>query len=405
MPSNNLHTIIALSAVSLLSFSALTMNTAAPAAIADSDHGSAFGKVKTDTSLAVPGSQTFSVSDTVITPSVERDAYTFTNPDGTPSVNAKTAEAQAKAKQLSADLQKQIAQMTTDGQRQMGAANVASHKLNTSTETSLKKAEYVQEALKHVGVPYVFGGANPTSGWDCSGFVLWVFQKENGITMPHYVPSIEDGYTKPVKPSEAQPGDLVVFSNSSEGRHHIGIYLGNGLLLHAPKPGSQTQITPIWWYDNVNFITMFDDNDDPIKNNGAIEGNASETNAYTIAPSTSDSGNNGVKGKGTVIPVPSTPAPTSAPSSSDSGGSKGSTSSGSSKPSTGSTPKPTQSATPKPTTSPTPTPTPKPTQSATPTPTPTPTPTQAPTTPSPTPSSSATSEPLLGLNLDLELGE
>lgn len=98
-------------------------------------------------------------------------------------------------------------------------------------------------ALQYQGVPYVFGGADP-SGFDCSGFVMYVFA-QYGISMPHSAAGQAAMGTQ-IPLSEAQPGDLVIMPG------HDGFYAGNGHILHAPYAGASVRVQPIW--DNNYYI-------------------------------------------------------------------------------------------------------------------------------------------------------
>ena len=88
----------------------------------------------------------------------------------------------------------------------------------------------IETAKKYLGVPYVFGGTTP-AGFDCSGFLQYVF-KQNGITIPRLA---DEQYKlgKSVKMSELKAGDLVFFSTYEPGASHCGIYIGNGQFLHT----------------------------------------------------------------------------------------------------------------------------------------------------------------------------
>ena len=116
-------------------------------------------------------------------------------------------------------------------------------------------AALIAAAQSQLGVPYVWGGASPSVGFDCSGLVLWAaYQATDGaLRLPHsasqqilgapiQIPLVS-GDTSPL-----QPGDLVGFDNGDHSRgpfHHIAIYLGNGLMLHAPRTGDVVKITTL----------------------------------------------------------------------------------------------------------------------------------------------------------------
>lgn len=93
-----------------------------------------------------------------------------------------------------------------------------------------KAAAIIETGRKYMGVPYVFGGTTP-AGFDCSGFVQYVF-KQHGIMIPRLA---DEQYKlgKTVKTGELLPGDLVFFSTYEAGASHCGIYLGDGQFLHT----------------------------------------------------------------------------------------------------------------------------------------------------------------------------
>lgn len=101
-------------------------------------------------------------------------------------------------------------------------------------------------ALQYRGVPYVFGGADP-SGFDCSGFIMFVYA-QYGVSLPHSVRS-QDALATQISEADAQPGDVVMFNDDS----HDGFYAGNGLILHAPYPGARVRVQKIWTSD-VHFV-------------------------------------------------------------------------------------------------------------------------------------------------------
>jgi cell wall-associated NlpC family hydrolase len=100
-------------------------------------------------------------------------------------------------------------------------------------------------AMQFLGTPYVYGGSSP-SGFDCSGFVMYVFSKI-GVSLPHNA-AAQYGYGTPVSRSQLQPGDLVFFN----GLGHNGIYIGGGSFIHSPHTGDVVKISSIsGWYSST----------------------------------------------------------------------------------------------------------------------------------------------------------
>jgi peptidoglycan DL-endopeptidase CwlO len=102
-------------------------------------------------------------------------------------------------------------------------------------------------AMRYLGVPYVWGGSTPR-GFDCSGFVSYVFA-QIGVSVPHSSYA-QYGMGTPVSISELQPGDLVFFTGAS----HVGIYIGGGQFIHAPHTGDFVKISSLSGYNSSNFV-------------------------------------------------------------------------------------------------------------------------------------------------------
>jgi peptidoglycan DL-endopeptidase CwlO len=102
----------------------------------------------------------------------------------------------------------------------------------------------VQVALSQLGVPYVWGGSSPGSGFDCSGLVMWAFA-QIGVSLPHSTYA-QYAMGVPVSESELEPGDLVFF----DGVGHVGIYIGSGEFVEAPHTGDVVKISSLSdpWY-------------------------------------------------------------------------------------------------------------------------------------------------------------
>jgi cell wall-associated NlpC family hydrolase len=100
-------------------------------------------------------------------------------------------------------------------------------------------------AMQYLGTPYVYGGASP-SGFDCSGFVMYVFA-QIGVSLPHNA-AAQYGYGMPVSRDQLQAGDLVFFN----GLGHVGIYIGGGQFIHSPHTGDVVKISSLTgWYSST----------------------------------------------------------------------------------------------------------------------------------------------------------
>jgi cell wall-associated NlpC family hydrolase len=111
---------------------------------------------------------------------------------------------------------------------------------SVSVPESANSSDVVSIAMDYLGCPYVWGGASP-SGFDCSGFVMYVYKKV-GVSLPH---SSRMQYTcgTPVPRANLNPGDLVFFYSPIS---HVGIYIGDGQMIHAAGTGKNVRIGAVW---------------------------------------------------------------------------------------------------------------------------------------------------------------
>jgi len=103
----------------------------------------------------------------------------------------------------------------------------------TDTAAALHPTGLLATAMSLLGTPYANGGSHPSRGFDCSGFVQWVFAR-HGTSLPREVREQYDEGHK-VDPDKIRPGDLVFFETVSRGPSHVGIALGEGEFVHAPS--------------------------------------------------------------------------------------------------------------------------------------------------------------------------
>jgi cell wall-associated NlpC family hydrolase len=98
-------------------------------------------------------------------------------------------------------------------------------------------------AMQYLGIPYLYGGSSPSTGFDCSGFIMYVYAQV-GVSLPHNA-AAQYGYGTPVDRSQLQPGDLVFFN----GLGHNGIYIGGNQMIHSPHTGDVVKISALTgWY-------------------------------------------------------------------------------------------------------------------------------------------------------------
>lgn len=144
------------------------------------------------------------------------------------------AEAQAQAQAAPSQAQAQTQAEAQTASRSSERADISSVPTAPASATGQALADY---ALQFQGYPYVSGGNTP-SGWDCSGFVQWVFA-QFGVSLPHYSGAQMSVGTAVGSIAEAAPGDIIV------NTQHAAIYIGNGMVINALNPAQGTQVTSL----------------------------------------------------------------------------------------------------------------------------------------------------------------
>lgn len=116
--------------------------------------------------------------------------------------------------------------------------------------TDEKFRKMINEAEKYLGYPYVWGGSSPSTSFDCSGFVSWVINHcGNGWNVGRQTANGLMGKCDIIPKSEAKPGDLIFFQKTynTSGASHVGIYVGNGMMIHCGNPISYASIETNYW--------------------------------------------------------------------------------------------------------------------------------------------------------------
>lgn len=111
-------------------------------------------------------------------------------------------------------------------------------------------ARLMTEATKFIGYPYVWGGSSPSTSFDCSGFVCWSYTQSGVYNLPRTTAQGIYSQCSPVSKDELKPGDLVFFTGTYAGAptvSHIGIYVGDGKMLHAGDPIGYANLNSSYW--------------------------------------------------------------------------------------------------------------------------------------------------------------
>ncbi|HSH73905.1 MAG TPA: C40 family peptidase [Methylophilaceae bacterium] len=120
--------------------------------------------------------------------------------------------------------------------------------------------EVLINALSLTGIKYKYGGNSPETGFDCSGFVRYVFRQATDLTLPHGARAISQ-LGQSVALSDLQPGDLVFFNTLKSTFSHVGIYLGNNRFIHSPSSGGGINVVNMndkYWAERFNGARRID---------------------------------------------------------------------------------------------------------------------------------------------------
>ena len=139
-----------------------------------------------------------------------------------------------------------------------GVGNINGYEVPPEALSDERFAAMLHEAEKYLGFPYVWGGSSPSTSFDCSGFVCWVLNKSGAMSIERTTATGIYNRCTVIPKSEAKPGDLIFFTgtyNSPGPISHIGIYVGNGMMVHAGDPIQYTSIESNYWKQHFYAFT------------------------------------------------------------------------------------------------------------------------------------------------------
>lgn len=136
----------------------------------------------------------------------------------------------------------------------MGSGLVLTKATELRDQVANTASDLVMTALGFLGVPYRRGGEDADVGFDCSGFVRSTFEKTIGLVLPRRAEEQAKATTS-IPKEELRPGDLVFFNTMRRAFSHVGIYLGDGKFIHAPRPGHTVRVEDMriaYWKKRFN---------------------------------------------------------------------------------------------------------------------------------------------------------
>lgn len=127
-----------------------------------------------------------------------------------------------------------------------------------------RTSNLISTAMGFMGVPYRRGGSSAETGFDCSGFVRTIYEQAKGMVLPRKA-SEQAAATEVIDKKDLQPGDLVFFNTMRRAFSHVGIYLGDGKFIHAPRSGAEVRVEDMgiaYWAKRFNGARRVAQDDD-----------------------------------------------------------------------------------------------------------------------------------------------
>lgn len=152
------------------------------------------------------------------------------------------------------------AEVLTENAKGIVLYSADENETDTATGWKAKTQEVIINALSLTGIKYKFGGNSPETGFDCSGFVRYVFRNAANLTLPPTARAISQ-LGKTVNKDELQPGDLVFFNTLKSAFSHVGIYIGDNKFIHSPRSGASVRVENMqqsYWSSRFNGAQRLD---------------------------------------------------------------------------------------------------------------------------------------------------
>ena len=168
---------------------------------------------------------------------------------------AKAAEETKKAKTRKAqeEARRRAEQAADEAEREARRKKKDDGGSSSGTRSGARQA--IDFARDQIGEPYIWAAAGPDS-WDCSGLTMKAWRK-SGVRLPHYS-AAQYEQTRKIDEDELRPGDLVFWANDAGDPStifHVGLYIGGGEMIHAPRPGSSVRTNSIYYWEDPDFFS------------------------------------------------------------------------------------------------------------------------------------------------------